>query len=225
MTKTLRPDVKQLLNALMREVLLGNTHLSIANGLRDADPVVLDTAGVFFGLTFTAHLEAAQMYAAKLFDTHRDAETIHTLLRTAEQNTHLFTNRSPQDVRTAVRDAKRRVIGLDRIIKPLQARRNKVLAHLAPETVIDPVKLIRDAKLTLDDLLEIFNAAGEIVNEISRLYMDATHLTAFPSHDDYKHALKLVAEAKCAEIRKYEDEYKTPWTGARPKNCPPIEQV
>ncbi len=55
MTKALRPDVKQLLNALMREVLLGNTHLSIANGLREADPVVLDTAGVFFGLTLTAH--------------------------------------------------------------------------------------------------------------------------------------------------------------------------
>ena len=87
MRKTLRPDVKQLLNALMREVLLGNTHLSIANGLRDADPGVLDIAGVFFGLTFTAHLEEAQMHAAKLFDTHRDSETIHTLLRTAEQNT------------------------------------------------------------------------------------------------------------------------------------------
>ena len=131
MTKTLRPDVKQLLNGLMREILIGNTHLAIANGLRDADPVVLDTAGVFFGLTFTAHLEAAQMYAAKLFDRHRDAETIHTLLRTAEQNTRLFTNGSPQEVLMAVRAAKQRVIALDRIMKPLRTRRNKVLAHLA----------------------------------------------------------------------------------------------
>ena len=94
-----------------------------------------------------------------------------------------------------------------------------MLAHLAPETVIDPVKLIRDAKLTLDDLAEAFNAAGEIVNEICRLYMDVTQLTRFPKHDDYEHALRLVAEAKCAEIRKYEDESKARWTGPRPKDC------
>jgi hypothetical protein len=50
MTKTVRPDLKQLLTGLMPEVLLGNTHLAIAKGLRDANPVVLGTAGVFFGL-------------------------------------------------------------------------------------------------------------------------------------------------------------------------------
>ncbi len=221
MAKTLRPDVKQLLNGLMREVLLGNTHLAIVNGLREADPVVLGTAGVFFGLTITAHLQAAQMCAAKLFDTHRGAETIHTLLRTAEQNTHLFTNASPQVVHTAVRAGRQRVRGLDRVMKAVRIRRNKVLAHLDPETVRDPVKLVQNARLTLDDLLKIFDAAGEIVNEISRLYMDATHLTTFPFQDDYKHALKLVGEAKCAEIRKYEDEYKAQWTGARPKDCLP----
>jgi len=220
MTKPLRPDVKQLLNALMREVLLGNTHLSIANGLREADPVVLDTAGVFFGLTLTAHLEAAQMHAAKLFDTHRGAETIDTLLATAGQNTHLFANRNPQEVRAAVRSAKHRVRGLDHVMNAVRVRRNKMLAHLDPETVLDPVKLLRDGRLTHDDLLKIFGVAGEIVNEISRLYMDATQLTRFPKHDDYKHALGLVADAKCAEIRKYEDEYKTRWTGARPKDCP-----
>jgi len=222
MPKILRPDLKQLLNALMTEVLLGNTHLSIANGLREADPVVLDTAGVFFGLTLTAHLEAAQMYAAKLFDTHRGAETIDTLLAAAGRNTHLFANGTPQEVRAAARSAKHRVRGLDPVMKAVRVRRNKMLAHLDPETVCDPVKLLRDTKLTLDDLSKVFGVSGEIVNEISRLYMDATHLMRFPKHDDYKHALKLVADAKCAEIRKYEDEYKTQWTGARPKDCPTV---
>ena len=216
-----RPDLKQLLNGLMREVLLGNTHLAIANGLREADPVVIGTAGVFFGLTLTAHLEAAQMYAAKLFDTHAGAETIYTLLAAAGHNTNLFTNGRPQEVRTAVRTAKQRVRGLDPVMKAIRTRRNKILAHLDPETVRDPAKLFRDARLTLEDLSKIFSVAGEIVNEISRLYMNATQLTTFPFQDDYKHALKLVAEAKCAEIRKYEDEYKTQWTGPRPKGCPP----
>ncbi len=204
MAKSLRPAVKQLLNGLMREVLLGNTHSAIVNGLREADPVVLDTAGVFFGLTITAHLEVTQMYAAKLFDTHPSAETIHTLLRTAEQNTHLFTNGSPEEVRKVVRAARQRVGGLGPAMKAVRTRRNKVLAHLDPEAIHDPAKLAQDAKLTLDDLLKVFETAGEIVNEISRLYMDATHLTTFPFQDDNKHVLKLVAEAKCAEIRKYD---------------------
>lgn len=220
MVKTLRPDLKQLLNALLREVLLGNTHLSIATGLREADPAVLDTAGVFFGLTFTAHLETAQMHAAKLFDTHRGAETIDTLVTTAARNTHLFVNGSPQAVHAAVRSARHRVRGLDPVMKAVRLRRNKMLAHLDPETVLDPVKLLRDTKLTVDDLVRVFDVAGGIVNEISHLYMDVTQLTMFPKHDDYKHALKLVADAKCAEIRKYEDEYKTQWSGARPKECP-----
>ena len=212
--------MKQLLNALMREVLLGNTHLAIVNGLREADPVVLDTAGVFFGLTITAHLETAQMHAAKLFDTHPGTETIYTLLATAGQNTHLFANGSPQEVRMAVRTAKQRVRGLNPVMNAVRIRRNKMLAHLDPETVRDPVKLFREAKLTLDDLVKILGVASEIVNEISRLYMNATHLTTFPFQDDYKQALKLVAEAKCAEIRKYEDEFKAQWTGKRPKDCP-----
>lgn len=61
MARTLMPDVKQLLKALVNEAILGNTHLAIVNGLKDADPVVLGTASVFFGLTLRAHLEAAQM--------------------------------------------------------------------------------------------------------------------------------------------------------------------
>jgi hypothetical protein len=47
------------------------------------------------------------------------------------------------------------------------------------------------------------------------MMLDATQLRRFPKHDDYKHTLKLVAEAKCAEIRKYEDEFKAQWTGPR----------
>src|SRR5215472_240010 len=89
--------------------------------------------------------------------------------------------------------AKHRVRRLNPVMKAVRIRRNKMLAHLDPETVCDPVRLFRDAKLTVDDLATIFGVAGQIINEISRLYMNATHLTAFPFQDDYKLALKLIA--------------------------------
>src|SRR2546422_581612 len=141
MARTFRPDLKQLLRALANEVTFGNAHLRIVTGLRDADPTVRGTASYFFGLTIRAHLEAAQMYAAKLFDTDPGAETIHTLLRTAEKNPRLFTNGNPQEVNSAVRAATQQVIGVEPVLKAVRIRRNKALAHLDPETVRDAVKV------------------------------------------------------------------------------------
>lgn len=220
MTKRLKSDMKVLIRALVNEVIMGTTHLAIVNGLNEADPVVLGTASVFFGLTIRGHLEAAQMYAAKLFDTHRDAETIHTLLSAAGQNAHLFSNATSQQVDRAVGMARQRIKQLDPIMKSVRARRNKVLAHLDPETVRDAVKVAKDARLTLADLSKVFDAAHGIVNEISILWMKTSHLRSFPFDDDYKHALDLIAEAECARIQKYERDFKAKWTAARPKGCP-----
>jgi hypothetical protein len=221
MARTFRPDLKLLLRALANEVINGTAHLRIVTGLRDADPVVLGTASYFFGLTIRAHLEAAQMYAAKLFDISRGAETIHTLVAAAEQNTQLFGNGNPREVDMAVRAACQRIKRLDPVMRAVRSRRNKVLAHLAPETVRDPVKVARDARLTLKDLSKILDTAGRIVNLISMLYSNEAHLIRFPFDDDYKLVLERITESECSRIRKYENEGKAKWVGARPKSCSP----
>jgi hypothetical protein len=60
------PSIDQILANLINEVLLGRAYLTIANGLKDADPVVLKSSPTFFGLTIEAALQMSQMYAAKL---------------------------------------------------------------------------------------------------------------------------------------------------------------
>jgi hypothetical protein len=63
-----KPTFKQVLDALKGQVLAGKSHLGIAKGLVNADPVLLDGARTFFGLTINGNLELAQMAIARLYD-------------------------------------------------------------------------------------------------------------------------------------------------------------
>jgi hypothetical protein len=83
---TAKLTVQQILESLKSEVVAGKVHLRISRGLQKADPVVLHTGEAFFGFTLTAHLEAAQMYAAKLYDKTKGAITVASLLKRFESN-------------------------------------------------------------------------------------------------------------------------------------------
>jgi hypothetical protein len=51
---------KQILDALKRQILVGKSYVALAKGLLTADPVILQTAATFFGLTADGSLELAQ---------------------------------------------------------------------------------------------------------------------------------------------------------------------
>ena len=59
-----KPTLKQVLDAHKNQVLVGKSYLNIASGLLQADPVILQTAPTFFGLTIDGSLELAQMALA-----------------------------------------------------------------------------------------------------------------------------------------------------------------
>ncbi len=54
--------------------------MGIAKGLLNTDPVLLDGARTFFGLTIDGNLELAQMAIASLYDRTRGAVTIPVML-------------------------------------------------------------------------------------------------------------------------------------------------
>jgi hypothetical protein len=60
-----KPTFKQILDALKRQVLSGKSYMAVAKGLQQADPVILQTAPTFFGLTMEGCLELAQMAVAR----------------------------------------------------------------------------------------------------------------------------------------------------------------
>src|ERR1039458_8682357 len=57
-----KPTIDQILNSLTNEVLMGRAYLTIADGLKDWDPIVLKCSPTFFGLSVEASLQMSQMY-------------------------------------------------------------------------------------------------------------------------------------------------------------------
>ena len=211
--------VEQMLDALMNEVVIGKVHLAIGSGLQKADPVVLATAQVFFGFTRAAHLEAAQLYAARLFDKTSGTVTMLLLLKRLEKKPGALKNGNPADLRRVICEAELKIRGLKTPLNAIMLRRNEWLAHTDPQTIINPGRLDQEAALTNPDIETIFGVAAEILNEIASLVSGVTTWPNLLDDDDYEHAMKLIADAKCAEVRAFEAEFGAPAPFPRPRGC------
>jgi hypothetical protein len=213
------PTFKQILDALKKQVLVGRTYLDTAKGLLKADPVLLQTAQTFFGLTTDGSLELAQMAIARLYDTTKGTMTIAKMLDQAELKACSFQRGTPQEVRLAIAESKKIVLGLESVLASIRERRNGWLAHLDLETIADPKALEERAKLTLPDLERAFKDTEKILLQMSSLYEGITGELKYIGGDDYEGALDWIRKAKCAAIEKYEQEFKERWDSPRPKDC------
>ncbi len=202
-----KPTIDQILVSLKNEVMLGRAYLTIANGLRDADAVVFKSSPTFFGLAFEASLQMSQMYAAKLYDKTSKPVTVKSLLDRAKLEAATFKHGTPEQVSLAVKDAEKRIAGLHDILVSVQKRRNEAIAHLDPGTVVDPAGLESRAKLTIPDLTKVFDETSAVLNGVMRLWQDTYAYLEFIGSDDYKTALELIAEAKHAQVDKWEKEF------------------
>jgi hypothetical protein len=199
------------------QVLFGKSYLEIAKGLAGADKVVLAASPAFFGMTVEASLQMSQMFAAKLYDKTKKVVTVKTLLAEAQAQAGTFKYGNPSQVLEVVKNADSRIAGLGSILTSVQDRRNQAIAHLDPNTVVDPAALAVSAKLTLVDLTKVFDETGAILNEISRLWADTYALMELTNGDDFKSALDLIAEAKHAQVDKWEKEFTEPCPFSRPQ--------
>jgi HEPN superfamily AbiU2-like protein len=202
-----KPTIDQILNSLTNEVLPGRAYLTMADGLKDADPVVLKCSPTFFGLSIEACLQMSQIYVAKLYDKTKGAITAKSLLDRAKLEAPTFKHGTAHQVSLAVKDSQNRIDGLQGILKSVQTRRNEAIAHLDPRTVIDPVGLASRAKLTIADLEKIFDETSIILNKVLCLWKDTYASLEFIGGDDYETALELIADAKHAQVDRWEREF------------------
>ena len=213
------PTLRQILDALEKQVLVGRTYLDTAKGLLKADSVLLQTAPTFFGLAIDGSLELAQMAIARLYDKTRDSMTVPRMLERAEQEAGTFQRGTGQEVRQAISESEGAVLGLESVIASIRERRKGWLAHLDPETIADPKALDARAKLTIPDLERAFKETEEILLKLAALYDGTIGELKYIGGDDYEVALDWIRKAKCAFIEKYEQEFKQNWDGPRPKDC------
>lgn len=213
-----KPTLKQVLDALKNQVLVGKSYLELAKGLLQADAVILQTAPTFFGLTADGSLELAQMAIARLYDKTSGAVTVQAMLSQAVLEVSSFRRGSEQDARQAIVESKKLVDGLMPVLKSIRRRRNEWFAHLDPRTVIDPKALAAKAKLTIPDIERAFKETEELLLKLACLYDGTFGDLRFIGGDDYKEALNWIRLAKCASIEAYEKKF-GPWSGPRPKDC------
>lgn len=212
-----KPNLKQVLDALKNQVLVGKSYLNVAKGLLKADPVILQTASTFFGLTTDGSLELAQMAVARLYDETAGAVTVQKMLAQAALNTASF-KASENDVKEAIAESRGLVAGLEEVLGSIRTRRNERFAHLDPRTVVDPRALAAKAKLTIPDLEKAFEDTEKLLLKLSCLYDGTFGELRFLGGDDYEQALDWIRIAKCEYIERCEREFGT-WDGPRPKDC------
>ncbi len=213
------PTLKQILDALKNQVLVGRTYLNTAAALLKADPVLLQVSPTFFGLTIDGGLELSQMTVARLYDETKRTITVPKMLRRAEMEAGSFQRGTPQEVRRAIAASGKSVDALEPVLEAIRERRNGWLAHLDPQTVRDPKALEARAKLTMPDLERVFEETESILLKLSSLYDGTFGELKYIGWDDYEGALNWIRLAKCAAIEKYETEFHSKWIGPRPKDC------
>ena len=214
------PTLKQILDALIKQVLVGRTYLNTAKGLLLADSVVLQSAPIFFGIVVDGSLELAQMAIAGLYDSTRNKMSVPTLLKRAEKEVGTFTRGNEQEVKTAIVYSQKLVDGLETVIASIEERRNGWLANLDPQTIGDHKALDAKAELTVPDLERSFKDTEAILLKMSALYDGTACESDFVIGNDHEVALDWIRRAKCAYIERYETMFKVRWEGPRPKDFP-----
>ena len=82
----------------------------------------------------------------------------------------------------------------------------------------DSARLAAETQVTFSDLNLVFGTAGNILSEIAAKFRGTTAVREFVDETDYETVGRLIAEAKCAQIKAYEANFGI-WTGPRPKDC------
>jgi hypothetical protein len=217
------PTFNQVLLALKSQVIVGKTYLIVADGLLQSqqdDPVILQTAQVFFGLMINGSLEHAQMSIARLYDVTPGSVTVPRMLEQAKRSTDSFVRGDRQQIADLIAKGEQVVIGLEPVLKAIRMRRNTRLAHLDPRSVADPNAFSEDARLTFPDLRRAFKETEDLLIDICSLHDGTIGDLRFVGGDDYKTVLNNLRRYKCGYIREYERLHGTgSWTSERPKDC------
>ena len=214
-----KPTFKQILEALKRQVLFGRSYLNVAKGLLAADPVILQTAPTFFGLTIDGSIELAQMAIARMYDVTRGSVTIPRMLDRASEEAASFQHADERSVKAQIAKWKAVIVAVESVLESIRHRRNEWLAHLDPRTVANPAYLSAKAQLTIPDLERAFRETEKIVLDMSLLYEGVFGELRFIGDDDYEVALDWIRSAKCTAVENYEKEFHAAWDGPRPKDC------
>lgn len=215
-----RDDFQKVMEKLIEEVVVGKTHLMIGRGLADVvhtDEVIARVSPVFWGFTIWAHLDVAQLIAFKLFDKRKGTMTVEYLLGLASQHAGSFQKATPAEVKKITDNCRSKIDELRPALKPLETKRNRILAHRDPTIATDRQKLIAQTEVKIADLERAFETASEILDRVSVAFSNTSHAYDLLEGDDYDYAIQMIADAKHHQADKFEEEHGGTAPFPRPK--------
>lgn len=179
---------------LRGELNSANWHFAICKHLQELGKTYLDELNVapaFFRLTRDAHALAAAMRLNRFFDKGKGHLTVYVFLDFVEQNLDIFSNQAFEERirggKTSYEIAMRthteitsQIVEQDRQrldqlpIDKLRKWRNKALAHIQKEYVLEDINVFKQYPLTPAQVDEIINTLHEILNRYSNAYESVT---------------------------------------------------
>jgi hypothetical protein len=189
-------DISKALHELFEVAISGAAHLTAAKSVAQAaesHPVIMSASPLFFRLTTHAHLDAAQMSAARLFDKE-DNVGIPWLLNQAKHRRKEFSFRTENELKAAIAMAEQALAAQASVLVALKCRRDKWLGHLDKNAIRDPQQFQKDAQMTRSQLEDLFDSARDILNVMSNLHGEAGFLIFGDDYDDLSHTLDLIAK-------------------------------
>jgi hypothetical protein len=169
-----RPRAVRVYEAVLRLVDHGEDHLKVWSAVGEVvrtEPGLAELASTFFLLSGVAHIEAAALAAAKLFDSHPDSANVTYLLNTIEsdRNKQYLAADWPK-VKPVVAAARQRLKQVEDVVVRIKHRRDQEIAHLDKRSI----DLSPDWQgIEVDDIRRLFAVVNEVCKEL------AAHVTAF----------------------------------------------
>ena len=177
-------------------------HLWVWRGVTNAlieRPNVRSVAPVFFGLTLRAHIDEAFLHLARLVEKRNDVLSLWTLLKCVDSNAAHFKGMKAEEVRRQLLPAmKKSVRAIEERAAAVRNRRNKLLAHFTLDAAMDFEGVAKEFEVTVGEMVELYEEAGSVVNNILGPYQDALRLMEVVGWDDFKFALDRIERGQKA---------------------------
>src|SRR5216683_954899 len=182
---------QKILAWLMTEVVYGRAHVTIVQGMRHAGRHVLGVAPMFFEMTLGAHADAAQMTAARIFDSDGDI-SIHTLISSALREAGSFKHGSAAQVRKLVDETRATIAALRPVVAAVQTRRHQTLAHAGSIPLIDPERYVSEGRMTFTEFSCLFDEVATVLNNFSLLCRGTRIDLHMAAAQDYERMFQVI---------------------------------
>jgi len=191
-------------------------HLVVADAFRKVHKGLLaelqvrtiaHVAPTFFRMTLAAMYDTAFLSLARIFDVKPGTVRLSHFLDVADKTAGTFAHASPETVRSIIHQSRAKISSAQSLLTPLRIRRNKMLAHLSKETVLDP-QAVEDETATTDaEWEELISTAAGILNEVRVAFDGLMFSGELLDWEDYENLMRVIREGKKKQVLDYERDF------------------